>query len=207
MTTNQTENNAAEFVPLLDFENDYEILNQYPFTIRRKSDKYIISESISNTGYPSVHLNRNKYLKHVLIAKQFIPNPNNLPLVDHINRNRSDNHLNNLRWVTTSQNNYNKSSHKGIQYEFVDDLPEESIKVLFYDTKTEHYEFEDEKYYYYHDEENDEDIFYGQINENTYRILHINENRSGNEFVSIRDINHKNISVYINRFKHQHTLD
>ena len=206
MTTNQTENNAAEFVPLLDFENDYEILNQYPFTIRRTRDHYILKES-NNNGYLVVALNGIQFRKHILIAKQFIPNPNNLPLVDHINRNRSDNHLNNLRWVTTSQNNYNKSSHKGIQYEFVDDLPEESIKVLFYDTKTEHYEFEDEKYYYYHDEENDEDIFYGRIDENTYRILHINENRSRNRFVNMRDINNKQVAVMINRFKHQHTLD
>ena len=206
MTINQTENNAAEFVPLLNYENDYEILNQYPFTIRRTRDHYELKESI-NTGYLVVTLNGTQFKKHVLIAKQFIPNPNNLPFVDHINRNRSDYHLNNLRWVTASQNQYNKSSNKGVEYEFVDDLPDESIKVLFYDTRTEQHIFEDEKYYYYHDEENDEDRFYGRIDETTYRILHINENRSGNRFVSMRDINNRQVNVYINRFKHQHTLN
>ena len=78
---------------------------------------------------------------------------------------------------------------------------------MFYDTRTEHREFEDEKYYYYHDDENDEDIFYGRINETTYRILHINENRAGTRFVSMQDINNRKVAVYINRFKYQHTLD
>ena len=158
-------------------------------------------------GYSSVNLNGIPYKKHILVAKQFIPNPNNFPQVDHINHDRSDYHLSNLRWVTASQNLYNKSFYKGVQYEFVDDLPEDSIKVLFYETRTEHLEFEDNKYYYYHNEENDEDIFYGRIDETTYKILHINENRTGTKYVSMRDINNKNIAVCINRFKYQHTLD
>ncbi|KAK8881267.1 hypothetical protein M9Y10_004001 [Tritrichomonas musculus] len=42
----------AEFVPLLDFEDDYEILNEYPFTIRRKSNSFQPSESLNHDGYP-----------------------------------------------------------------------------------------------------------------------------------------------------------
>ena len=206
MTINQTENDVVEFVPLLDYENDYEILNQYPFTIRRTRDHYVISEHIMNK-YPTVWLVDKNHLKHVLIARQFIPNPNNLPFVDHINHNQTDYHISNLRWVTHSQNMINRISHNGVQYEFVDDLPEESIKVLFYDTRTEHREFEDEKYYYYYDEENDEDIFYGRIDQTTYRILHKNEKRNGIKVVSMRDTNNRKVDVYINRFKHQHTLD
>ena len=34
---------AGEFVDLLNFENDYEILNQEPFTIRKKSNHYVLS--------------------------------------------------------------------------------------------------------------------------------------------------------------------
>ena len=200
-----TENDVVEFVPLLDYD-DYEILNQFPFTIRRKDNHYIVSETLSN-GYIRVALNRESYNKHVIIAKQFLDNPNNLPFVDHINHNRTDNHLENLRWVSHSQNCYNKTSHFGVQYEFIDNIPEDSIKVLFYDTRTEHRVFEENKYYYYHDDENDEDIFYGKINDNIYRILYINENKSGNKFVSMLDINNKQVALYISIFKHQHSLD
>ena len=86
-------------------------------------------------------------------------------------------------------------------------LPEDSIKVLFYNTKTEHHEFEDNKYYYYLDKENDEDIFYGKITDNIYRILYINEKKYGTKCVQMRDINNKQVSVYINIFKYQHSLD
>lgn len=40
---------------------------------------------------PTVHL-------HMLIAKTFIPNPEDKPTVDHINRDRSDNRVENLQW-------------------------------------------------------------------------------------------------------------
>ena len=78
---------------------------------------------------------------------------------------------------------------------------------MFYDTRTEYREFEDGKYYYYHDEENDEDIFYGKIDETIYRILHINETRNGTRYIAMRDSNNKQINICINKFKHQYTLD
>ena len=57
------------------------------------------------------------------IAEKFIPTPKNLPFVDHINRNRSDNRISNLRWVSVSENNKNKSGWKNIKYEYFDELP------------------------------------------------------------------------------------
>ena len=199
---------VVEFVPLLNFENDFEILNQYPFTIRKKSNHRVVSEYIESNGYFRLRLNQNKYLKHVLVAKQFITNddPEHKTQVDHINHDRSDYHLSNLRWVSPTENQQNKSSHLSIKYEFVDDIPDEAMIIDFYETKTERREFEENKYYYYFDESNNEDKFYAKITDNIYKILHINTNKSGNEFVSLRDVENKTVGVYINRFKHQHDL-
>ena len=44
---------------------------------------------------------------HRLLALTYIPNPDNLPFVDHIDRDKTNNSLSNLRWVTQSQNTIN----------------------------------------------------------------------------------------------------
>ena len=97
MNTQQT-NESIDFVPLLDF-NDYEILNIFPFIIRRKETHRVVNEMINNGGYKVVVLNGVRYLLHRLIALQFIPNddPVNKYVVDHKNHNKQDNHFNNLR--------------------------------------------------------------------------------------------------------------
>lgn len=46
---------------------------------------------------------------HRMIAETFIPNPENLPCVDHINRNTHDNRVSNLRWVSYETNGNNTS--------------------------------------------------------------------------------------------------
>ena len=91
----------------------------------------------------------------------------------------------------------NKSSNKGVELHYIDDIPDESIVVDFYETKNGRHEFKD---YYYHD-----GVFYYD-NEINYRILNINKNKSGNQFVSMKDVNGKTTSVYINRFLQQHDL-
>ena len=60
---------------------------------------------------------------HRLVAEAFIPNPENKECVDHIDRVRNNNNVNNLRWATKSENSINKkmqsnnkSGHTGVSY-------------------------------------------------------------------------------------------
>ena len=124
------DNNGEWFDCVIDSE--YEIFNQYPYPIRRIGSNRIISESVNTRGYIQCTLNRDTYIKHHIIAKQFIPNPNNLPEVDHINHIKTDNRIENLRWCTKSENDLNRTSVHGIEYEFVNDISEEAIEITNY---------------------------------------------------------------------------
>jgi hypothetical protein len=61
-----------------------------------------------NKGYLIVQLNKcNRVLPkrvHRLVAEAFIPNSENKPCIDHINTDKTDNRIENLRWVTHSEN-------------------------------------------------------------------------------------------------------
>lgn len=50
---------------------------------------------------------KKNYYRHRLVAEAFIPNPDNKPCVDHIDGNPNNNALDNLRWVTASENQNN----------------------------------------------------------------------------------------------------
>lgn len=71
-------------------------------------EPHLLTWKISKTGYAQVPLWRgNDYtcpFVHRLVAQVFIPNPDNLPHVDHINTDRLDNYYKNLRWVTAKEN-------------------------------------------------------------------------------------------------------
>ncbi len=64
----------------------------------------------NNNGYEQVHMyanngKRKHELVHRLVALAFIDNPENKPEVNHINHIRDDNDVENLEWVTKSENN------------------------------------------------------------------------------------------------------
>ena len=76
-----------------------------------KSKKYLKSTD-SVHGYLRVKLCNNGKPKdfyiHRLLGLHYIPNPHNYSEIDHIDRNRKNNSIDNLRWVTKTMNNQNK---------------------------------------------------------------------------------------------------
>ena len=69
-----------------------------------------------STGYLTVNLCKNgvtkKHFVHRLMAHLFIPNPENLPTVDHINRIRDDRKISNLRWASYETQRKNTTRKK-----------------------------------------------------------------------------------------------
>lgn len=57
-------------------------------------------------GYSIIRLQKNgiakTYIVHRLVAEAFLPNPNNLPEIHHLNHDRKDNRIQNLMWVSRS---------------------------------------------------------------------------------------------------------
>ena len=87
-----------EYMLLSGYENKYEIQTTYPFKIRNKRSRHILKESLNKTGAIQVCLNGQYYVKHLIIAKMFLPNPGKSNKVLHDNGDQTDNHLENLKW-------------------------------------------------------------------------------------------------------------
>ena len=71
--------------------------------------KKIISQNINKSGYLQLSLYTDTERKcvrtHRLVAEAYIPNPDNLPVVNHIDGNKLNNHYTNLEWCTVEYNN------------------------------------------------------------------------------------------------------
>jgi hypothetical protein len=102
--------------------------------VRNKRGKELSPININGYNYVSL-VNGNIYKKcriHRLVAQAFIPNPNNYPVVNHKDEDKSNNHIDNLEWCTIEYNtNYgscpSKIASKHKKSVIVDNMEFESI--------------------------------------------------------------------------------
>ena len=119
---------------------DYEIFNAYDelnhtYPVRKIGNDLILKTSIYNNGYVYICLENNtKYRAHRIIAEHFIENddPENKTEVDHIDHDKTNNRIENLRWVSRLQNQNNKNKYKDREIEFVQEIPDDVIVVNQY---------------------------------------------------------------------------
>ena len=126
---------------------------------------------VDNTGYYQIVLRKNKKRKYVrihrLVALTFIPNPDNLPQVNHKDGNKLNNNIDNLEWCTNSENTQHgydanlyhskrrkikvKATHKETKEVFIFSsirecseklsLNRKTISAILFDNKTNNYDY------------------------------------------------------------------
>ena len=101
--------------PIQGFENSYLVSNLGNIWSLRC--KRILRVRKSTRGYGQVNLSKQGRMTthrvHRLVATHFIPNPLNLPEVNHLNENKLDNRVENLEWCDRSHNvNYGGRTEK-----------------------------------------------------------------------------------------------
>jgi len=100
------------------YEQDYQVSNFGRVrSIKFGKVKILKQNKIAENRYYAVNLcslgKSKKFLIHKLVAKAFIPNPQNKPYVDHYpNRDTFCNNAENLRWATTEENSFNSKINK-----------------------------------------------------------------------------------------------
>lgn len=90
----------GEIWKLIEGTEDFFISNFGRFRHKKK----LMKQSLNSNGYLTVNIGRKRCTVHRLVALAFIPNPNNYPVVDHIDGNKKNNNSLNLRWTTISEN-------------------------------------------------------------------------------------------------------
>lgn len=138
-----------EWRPIKGYEGFYEVssfgrIKSLPYTVNngrllreRKYKEKILTGYIDAHGYAYIKLakrdGRQKTAKiHRLVAKAFIPNPDNLPQINHKDENKRNNRVDNLEWCTARYNlNYGSRSKKYMRKVSMIDLETNKVIKVF----------------------------------------------------------------------------
>ena len=109
------------------YEKDYQISNYGRVKSLKRKKELILKPIPHYKGYCTIALSKHNkqkhYFIHRLVAIAFIPNPKNLPEINHKDENKQNNYVNNLEWCSRKYNmHYNgldkkRNSKKVIQYD------------------------------------------------------------------------------------------
>lgn len=122
---------------------EYRKLREYPMyriyntgKIYSEYTKKFLKRFDDNSGYLQVtlfsgHNKGRKTIKvHILVARAFIPNPNNLPEVNHKDCNKYNNKVSNLEWVSKHENMIHASKHSYKNREQLSPLNEDKVRLI-----------------------------------------------------------------------------
>ena len=181
---------TAEYVIVNGFPN-YRMETKYPYKIYKFDKTTPVNEYTRSDGYVTLHLDAKTVYKHIIVAKQFVvnPNPDKYDQVDHVDNNTSNFNINNLRWVSNQQNSNNKRGDITVK-----ELPSDAIMVESYNG----YEFKD---LYYHN-----NTFY-RDNGISYKIMkNQRKNINSSYYIKVFDETGTQRSIYLNKFKREYDV-
>ena len=101
-----------EWRSVIGFEEAYEVSNLG--RVREIGKNRILTQSTVKKGYLVVHLHKRMKTVHRLVASAFIANDKNKPCIDHIDGDKQNNCVKNLRWCTVKENQNNPITKKRI---------------------------------------------------------------------------------------------
>ncbi len=108
MNTNELPNNSEQWASIDCYKN-YQV--SWWGRVRSATTGRILKGSLSSNGYLTVGLSKNRKSKthyiHQLVAREWVPNPENKRCVDHIDCDKANNHHGNLRYATHTENGQN----------------------------------------------------------------------------------------------------
>lgn len=123
----------------IDGWEDYYEINECGDVRNKITNKMIIGDT-NSSGYKRICLynkkhnpTKQRFFRHRLVAKHFLPNPYNLPEVNHKDHNLNNNHVSNLEWCTRIENEidsrkYGTKEYKPYKVQYTNG------EIIYYDT-------------------------------------------------------------------------
>lgn len=126
-----------EWKDIVGFEGVYQVSNEGRVRSlygNHKAREKILRLYTNKSNYWRVHLcsfgKDKRFLVSRLVAQAFIPNPDNLPQVNHIDGNKNNNTIGNLEWITMS-NNLKHAFKLGLQDNRGEKAPHSTVYKIY----------------------------------------------------------------------------